>query len=90
MNEQAYKPTDKTSWKEMDGLVIVVDTASGAYFSLNKTASAIWQAMASLNNIEQVKKDIKDKFKVEEEILNQDIASCIDSWKSKRLIKKIK
>lgn len=89
LNNHMYQLAEKISWKEMDGLVIIVDLESGAYFSLNSTASDIWQAIVSGKTEEEVKKIISEKYEVEGETIDKDVSACIDSWLSENLIIKI-
>lgn len=89
MSERRYQPAEHTSWKKMDDLVIVVDLETGAYYSLNKTASAIWENIASGKTLEHIKECLLDKFDtqdVEEATLLTDISGCIEEWTTQGLL----
>lgn len=72
----------------MDGLVIVVNTVSGNYYSLNKTASDIWQDVFAGKSVEEVYEGITKKYTVDEKTLRDDIKKCIQDWQKEELIVK--
>ncbi len=86
MSSKVFQLAEKTSWKEMDGLVIIVDTVSGAYYSLNQVASDIWINIVSGKAIEEVRKELLDKYSVDKETLSTDISACVDKWLKEGLI----
>lgn len=89
MNEKTFRLADNVSWKKMDDLVIVVDIGTGAYYSLNKTASNIWENIVSGKSHEEIKESLADIFDVEAvaaEALQTDITGCIDEWLANGLI----
>ena len=80
MSSQAFKAADEVSWKVMDGLVIVVHLDSGAYFSLNATASAIWQQVVEGKSMPEVAEAVAAEFDVGDNDLGADVAACVDEW----------
>ena len=89
MNEQGFRVTDNASWKKIKDLVVVVNLKTGAYYSLNRTASTIWEHLVSGKNIEEVKQSLIDTFDtgdVSEEMLATDISGSIDEWIANGLI----
>jgi hypothetical protein len=84
--ESIFQLADKISWKEMDGLVIVVNTVSGNYYSLNKTASDIWQEVVAGKSVQEVHEGITKKYTVDEETLREDIKKCVEDWQKEGLI----
>jgi hypothetical protein len=86
MRMKKYKVADKVSWKEMDGLIIVVNTESGAYYSLNKTASEIWKQIAAGNSEQEVSKAIGERYEVSEEEVRSDLEACLKNWLDEKLI----
>lgn len=81
-----YRASDKASWKEMEGLVIVVDTDTGSYYSLNETASAIWSEIALGKSPAETAEAVSARFEVDAETLDNDINSCIQEWINEGLI----
>jgi len=86
MKMKKYKVASKVSWKEMDGLIIVVNTESGAYYSLNKTASEIWKQIAAGNSEQEVSKAVGEKYDVSEAEVQPDLESCLKNWLEEKLI----
>jgi hypothetical protein len=86
VSARVFRLPDNVSWKKMDDLVIVVDLETGAYYSLNQTASAIWEQIIAGQSLEEVKETLTEVFEVAEERLRTDIAGCIEEWVANRLI----
>jgi len=84
--KNAYLVADKASWKEMDGLIVVVNTESGAYYALNKTASEIWKRLAAGSLSDEVQKALEDKFEVSAETVAADLEESVAEWLKEGLI----
>ena len=85
MND-TFRVMDKVSWKELDGLIVVVDTESGAYYSLNKTASEMWKELVDGKAKEAVVKILEEKYNVPGTELQNDLDGCIAEWRKQNLI----
>jgi hypothetical protein len=89
VNEKKFQVADNASWKKMDDLIIVVNLDTGAYYSLNRTASEIWENLASGKTIEEITAHLADTFDtadISEEKLETDISGSIDEWLAENLI----
>ena len=86
MNSQVLRSADRVSWKIMDDLVIVVHLDTGAYFSLNETASAIWQQVIAGKSRTEVAEQVADNYEVDVEALGADVDKCIEEWLNEGLV----
>jgi len=86
VSAKTFRLADNVSWKKMDDLVIVVALETGAYYSLNRTASEFWEQIIAGKSLEEVKETLTEVFEVAEERLRTDIAGCIEEWLANRLI----
>lgn len=86
LEDKIFRPAEKVSWKEMDGLVIVVNVDTGAYYSLNETASLIWTNIASGKSVAEAHREVLHKYKAEEGKLMEDILACINEWTAEDII----
>jgi len=66
----------------MDGLVVAIDTSTGEYYSLNQTASIIWQSIAGQRKLEDIHKELAAEYQVEGLEVEQEIKACINEWLS--------
>ncbi|HUS57177.1 MAG TPA: PqqD family protein [Planctomycetota bacterium] len=70
----------------MDETIVVVDVATGAYYSLNETASLVWQAIAEGNGTEDAVCRILGEYEVEAPVLREHVSACVVDWLKEGLI----
>lgn len=75
------------SWKELDGLIVAVDTKSGSYYSLNDTASAIWKEVVNGKSKSAVIEHLMTVFQVDEDTLAADVDRSTEKWLAEGLIR---
>lgn len=81
MEAQTYTLNENISWRELGGSIIVVDTESGNYYTMNHTASLIFQWMSQGMTIDDMTKKLSDTFELESyETLHADITEQINEW----------
>lgn len=83
---KAYQIVEKASWKEIDGMIVVVNTESGAYYALNKTASEIWRRIAEGKNKEEVRTEMEAKYDIGPETIVADLDSSLVEWLQEGLV----
>ncbi|MFH0781124.1 MAG: PqqD family protein [Pseudomonadota bacterium] len=71
---------DNVSWKQMDDLVVIVDVATGEYYSLNDSASSIWSAMADGKSRNEIVDALVGSYEVDAQQAESDVSSCIEKW----------
>ena len=49
-------------WSELDDEIIVLDTASGDFYSLNKTATEVWKALEAQTPLEDIAANMAAKY----------------------------
>ena len=86
MNKAYYKPTEKTTWKKLNDKVIIVDIESGAYYSLNDTASGIWQRLMENKSTTDVLNEMSIVYEINRDILETDMTITISDWEKSELI----
>lgn len=64
-------------WSEMDGEVILLDTASGEFYSLNETATEAWQGLERGETLDQIAASFADKYGVPAAQAQADVAELI-------------
>ncbi len=75
------------SWKTINDKVVAVNVTTGDYYTLNATASAIWNAIADNKTREEIIALIKEDFEdVPTDELEADIDAQIQEWKEIALI----
>jgi len=75
------------SWKTINDKVVAVNVTTGDYYTLNATASAIWNAIADNKSREEIVEIIKEEFEdVPVTDLEADIDAQLHEWKELALI----
>ncbi len=75
------------SWKTINDKVVAVNVTTGDYYTLNTTASAIWNAIADNKSREEIVEIIKEEFEdVPAADLEADIDAQLQEWKELALI----
>ncbi len=80
MSTQVTRVAENASWKEIDGLVIVVNVETGAYYSLNETASVVWTLAAGGATAEAIADHVCSGYDVPEPRVRADVARCLEEW----------
>lgn len=70
----------------VDDDTILLDTNTQEYFSLNELGTTIWDIMSKANNLKEVKKEILEKYEVDEKQVESDILKFVEVLYSKKLI----
>lgn len=78
----AYTLTNEYVWKEIGRQVVVLQYETGAYWTLNDTASFIWKAIIDGGTADQVVDRLAAEFNVSRESAQADVSEflkdCID------------
>lgn len=61
----------------LDGEAVLLDLGSGKYFSLNPTATRMWQLLGERGNLEEVLDVLRREFDVERATLAQDLEALV-------------
>ncbi len=65
---------EHVTWKKLgEDRSIILDLNSGRYFSLNQTATAIWQRVISNRSLGQIAKEISQSFETDQAEVQIDI-----------------
>lgn len=87
--DQTYKiDKDKVSWRIIDGEAVILNLDNGLYYDLNKTGTAIWQAIAEKKSLEQILEVLKKEYSAGDKRLENDLKSIVADLEKEKLIKK--
>ncbi len=82
----AFEKTKEIIWKVVDDEVLLLDTASAYYFSLNETGSEIWKLLDSGKTAEEVTEIMAGLYETERETIRQDIDELIVQLQSEKIL----
>jgi hypothetical protein len=75
------------SWRTVDGRVVALDLHTSAYFALNPTGSVIWRRLGDGDTLTGLVDAIVDEFDVPPERAEPEVASFVDTLRSRGLLK---
>jgi hypothetical protein len=70
----------------LDEEAVLLDLASGVYFSLNPVGTAIWEQLTGSQSLEQILGTICHQFEVTEEAARRDLVALISRLRDEGLI----
>lgn len=87
-----YQVKERIVWRRKQNLLVILDTLSGHYYTLNETAQHLWLGMFEGNKtLEQVVEDMRGAFNNYPKS-DQIIADCqkiISEWTTNDLIQEL-
>jgi len=76
---------DNVIFTEVEGESVLLDLASGHYYSLNRTGSVIWEMLTGEKDLGAVHRTICQRFEVDAETAWEDIIALVHNLCSEKL-----
>jgi hypothetical protein len=73
-------------WTEVDGEVVILNTASGVYFSVGGVGTRIWSLIVEQLASEEIITRLLSEFEVEETQLKEDFNSIVSDLATEGLV----
>ncbi len=80
--------SDNIIHRTMNDHTVILNTQSGKHFSLNKTASRIFEHVISGKNNQDITKELMGQFEVAEKTLTTDVDELIMELTSKEILQR--
>ena len=84
--EQRIQRSKQVMWNVVDYEAVLLNTETGFYYGMNKTASVIWELLETPKTIEEIVQEMNKRFSVDSAVLTDDVEQIIKTLTSKRLI----
>lgn len=72
-------------WSEVDNEVIVLDTSSGDFYSLNETATEVWKALEAKDPVETIAAHLSAKYGIDLARATEDVTALAAEFRAMRL-----
>ena len=72
-------------WSEVDNEVIVLDTSSGDFYSLNATATEVWKGLESNDSLETIAAHLSAKYGIDVAQAGQDVSALAEEFRAMKL-----
>ena len=80
------KPTEKVSWRVLDSEAVVLDVDTGYYYTLNPTATFVWEMVVQGLSLSEIATEMVEKYDVDEAQAREDIEEQLQTWSRDELI----
>lgn len=81
-----YRLSEDVTWRDVDEEMIVLHLPTGKYYTFNNTGHLVWQQLAEGKDTAAIRSQIMNKYEVDEETANRDLATFINGLKEHNLI----
>lgn len=81
-----FSAVETVIWRLVDDEVLLLDTNTGNYLSLNRSGSRIWTLLLEGNSVAQIAKLVSTEFGVSEEVVRGDVLAIVDELERERLV----
>lgn len=81
-----YTLTNDYVWKEIGRQVVILHFETGAYWTLNDTASFIWRAILDGRSLDDVANQLTSDFSVEPGSAQADVQEFLNSCLEKKML----
>jgi hypothetical protein len=85
-NAVNIKITDDVTWAELGDEIVILNLASGIYFSIGGVGRRFWELIADGAPFDSAVKELTAEFDVETERLKRDLVSLVDQLRSEGLV----
>jgi len=82
----AYTLTNEFVWKEIGQQVVVVQSETGAYFTLDEPASFAWKSILEGRSVDEVANQLAKVFDVGTDSAREDVKELLRSWVGKKML----
>ncbi len=91
---QFYKIKEEIAWRKKEGeIAVIVSPLTETIYTLNKTATMVWEMLESPNSLENITQYLYEIFKennnLKIEDLKEDVAEIIEDFKQRNLLDKM-
>jgi len=83
---QVFARADDAVWSAVDGEAVLLDLASGYYFSLNTVGTAIWELLDGARTLGAIHDAVCARFQVDRERAWEDLTALIRRLRGEKLV----
>jgi len=80
------KQNKNTAYRVLDGEAVIVDLDSSELYSLNPTATVIWESCEEETTLEEVVNRIVEEFEVERGVAEEDCRAFVEDFSDNELL----
>jgi Coenzyme PQQ synthesis protein D (PqqD) len=74
-------------WRIVEGEAVVLNVSTGHYYTLNPTATMIWELLVEQQSLNEIIATIVDTTDAKAEAVRSDVLEQVASWRTEGLIR---
>ena len=82
----AYTLKNEFVWKEIGQQVVILQFESGAYWTLNETASVIWKSLLNGMSVDQIADTVASTFDIDAESARNDVLELVKNCEERKIL----
>ena len=86
-NDQVFNRKKEISWRIVDGEGVILNLATGAYYSMNPVGLNIWKHCDGKKRLKDIKSLIAKEYRIDETKAGQDVERFLKELQKNDLIK---
>ena len=87
LNQRFTPHTEEVAAKIIDGEAILINLATGVYYSMDKVGALIWELITAKHSLEQIVATVTDRYEVSHEQATADVRRLGDELLQENLVK---
>ena len=80
------KHAKHVAWRKVDDEIVILDLETSVYYSLNETASQVWELVGKGLSEDAISTELADTFDKDVKGVKKDVSSVIKKMKKENLI----
>jgi hypothetical protein len=84
-----FRPFPHVLWARHADTTVLLDAERGLYYTLNEVGGRVWELLAAGEPMIEVLRVLGDEYKVDEEILEADVAALLREMRTATLIERV-
>ena len=85
-NGRHFRISEHVVVRDLDGESVLLNTASGLYFGLDRIGTRVWQLIEAHGNVDAIVRVLQDEYDADPQTLRADAEALIAALVEKRLI----
>ncbi|HOW26980.1 MAG TPA: PqqD family protein [Elusimicrobiota bacterium] len=84
--KMSWKHAQNVAWRKVEDEVVILDLETSVYYSLNSTASRIWELLGEGMAEDDIVEKVSDEYNQSEKVVKKDMTGLIQKMKKEKLL----
>lgn len=85
-----YRIRKNVLWRDVDGEIVLLDTAKSFYFGIGGAGTLIWECLKKGTSVSRILKELEKEYEADEKMLKKDALTFLKQLEKSKIIEKVK